>query len=367
MIRFIQVTVETLTPLHIGTGEKLLRDFDYVARNGRTYRLDLGRLVETLYVRDPQIRSLLLRRPPGEFLKADDLREGSPFVRYVLAGEPQGNEFREQIKDAQDRVYLPGSSLKGALRTVLAWHGWQQLSDQDRNLEKLTAGERQAKFAARKLEQHIFGGNPNRDLLRALRISDSASLPGPGEGLRLEVVKVWTPRGPGVPISVEAVPEGVRFSMEASLDLSLFSEWASQNSDFPLKHRDWLESLGQLAAKRAVERLKEEQGWWQQQLQQGTNPYDWVQQRIYTKLGPQNRGFPLQLGFGTGWAGTTIGAPLKQAPGFSKVYERFQLSKAPRGAKAKVEDFPTSRRVVVRGSQLLPLGWVWVEWKEVVG
>lgn|GEM_PF-4156933 len=32
----ISCTIETLTPIHIGAGQKLLRDFDFITSGGRT-------------------------------------------------------------------------------------------------------------------------------------------------------------------------------------------------------------------------------------------------------------------------------------------------------------------------------------------
>ncbi len=365
MIRHFQVNVETLTPLHIGTGQTLLKDFDYAVHNRRTYRLNLLRLAETLYDRDPKLLDLLQARPPAELLNKVELSEDSEFVRYVLAGEPEGRELREQIKDPQDRVYLPGSSLKGALRTVLAWHGWRSLGLP--GLDRLVAREHPAKFAAQHVEQRIFGRDPNHDLLRALRIADSSPLANRGEGLRLEVVKVWTERGAGVPITVEAVSEGVRFSLEASVDGPLFSDWAKRREGFHLPHPNWLQELGKIASQRALERINEERRVWQHVLKSAAiNPYDRVDRATRAKMDAQQLGFPLQLGFGTGWCGMTIGTPLKEDPGFRTVYQRFRLGRGPgkRGV-VKPEDFPSSRRVVVRGADVLPLGWVWVEWKEL--
>ncbi|MBC7317133.1 MAG: type III-A CRISPR-associated RAMP protein Csm5, partial [Chloroflexi bacterium] len=38
------VTVETYSPLHIGSGETLLKGFDYAVHGGRTWRLNLDAL-----------------------------------------------------------------------------------------------------------------------------------------------------------------------------------------------------------------------------------------------------------------------------------------------------------------------------------
>lgn len=366
MLKKIELVVQILTPLHIGTGRTLVRDFDYVARGDRTFRLKEDGLVEVLYARDPKLTEQLMRTPPGQFLRPEDLREGSPFVRYVLPGEPKGKEFREQIKDAHDRPYLPGSSLKGALRTVLAWHGWKELGLSLRDLDPRVE---RAKFAARAPERKIFGNDPHHDLLRALRIADSVPVPITVRSLGIYVVQVWTKRGPAAPISVEAVQPETPFSLEATVDEKLFSDWSRQAPGFPLPHRNWLEGLPKIARDRATERRKKESDIWTS-WGCAENPYDPLERLIQLKSAEEEKGFPLQLGFGTGWEGTTIGAPLKQDPEWTKVFQRFGLGKVPgkKGVTVPPDAFPSSRRVIAHEvgnrTHLTPLGWVWVQWKE---
>src|SRR5690606_40558751 len=44
----------------------------------------------------------------------------------VCSSDLRGAEIQEQIKDPWDRPYIPGSSLKGALRTAIAFVGAAQ-------------------------------------------------------------------------------------------------------------------------------------------------------------------------------------------------------------------------------------------------
>ena len=55
MIRDITLTVRTITPLHIGTGRTLTKDFDFITKNGRTYRIREEGLIDELYARDPEL------------------------------------------------------------------------------------------------------------------------------------------------------------------------------------------------------------------------------------------------------------------------------------------------------------------------
>ena len=118
----------------------------------------------------------------------------------------EGAQLREQLKDLYNRPYLPGSSLKGALRTSLAWYGWQARKLQP---DRLMLDEKRAKFASRRYEQELFGRDPNHDLLRALQVSDSN--PVGTDSLMLVNAKVITARGEGSPIEIEAIRSETAF------------------------------------------------------------------------------------------------------------------------------------------------------------
>ena len=125
------VHLMTLSPLHVGTGRELLRDYDYAVHQGRSWRIDEDALLEAAL--DPGAErwdDSLLRRPAAELLRPEDYRPDAPLFRYVAQGMPRsgqkGAQLREQIKDAWDRPYLPGASLKGALRTALFDHALAQ-------------------------------------------------------------------------------------------------------------------------------------------------------------------------------------------------------------------------------------------------
>ncbi len=363
MITRIELTVKVLTPLHIGTGTVLTEGFDYVCHNGRTYRLNIDRLAEELYTRDPKLTETLMRRPPGELLKPEDLRPDAPYIRYVLPGVPSGREFREAIKDPYDKPYIPGSSLKGALRTVIAWHAWRELG---LSLARVQLGK-QPKFAAQDLEAEIFGRDPEKgrksphhDLMRAIHVSDSD--PRDTSVLGIYRVRVWTKRGGAAPISVEAIKPGTEFTVEVTIDDSLFSDWTTGTKGFPMSHKDWLEKLPELSRKRAETRAKSEQSFWGP----GTGPHNFYS-KILEAVRKVRKSFPIQLGFGTGWEGTTIGVPLKEDPSWPKVYRQYPMGINPATKRrTPPEPFPASRRVVVDrgGNPISPLGWVWIQWQE---
>lgn len=356
MLTKLSVLIRTLTPVHIGTGGKLEKDFDFVVQGGRTWIIRPERIWEEKFTDDPQTLKVLERTPPGQLLKAEDLRDGSPYVRYWLPGQPAGQELREAVKNAADHPYIPGTSLKGALRTVLAWHAWEE---QKLTLESVRL-ERDPKFAARPLEAKVFAGDakledfPHRDMFRGLRVSDSQ--PQSPRCLEVVQVRVWSQKGPQVPIWVEAIQAGTEFTTTITIDETLFSSWAGQEK---LLHRKWFDQIPEVAWKRANQLLKSQQ-------------FFWTQARYFrdamgslvvalTQHKQSSPGFPLCLGFGVGWEGMTLGPLLKGDTQWPRVFADYKVGR--KGTKP--EEFPRSRRaVVVQDRPANLLGWVWVEWEE---
>jgi len=166
----------TLSPLHVGTGQELLRDYDYAVRNGRTWRIDEDALLDAA-LGEGEFDEALLRRPAAELLQPADFRPDSGLFRYVVKGAPRsgqkGARLREQIKNVFDQPYLPGSSLKGAFRSAI--FDWA-LAQNPQALDTRRLKDSR-KWAAQPIEQALLGRNPNYDLLRALHVSDSVPLP----------------------------------------------------------------------------------------------------------------------------------------------------------------------------------------------
>ena len=367
------VTVTTLTPLHIGTGRDLLLDFDYVLHDGRTWRIDEDALLEAKWEGGGGSHDKILQnRPPAELLdERTDFAPDSPWFRYVMQGQPRargtGSQLREQIKDAQAQPYLPGSSLKGALRTALAWHGWEALGLRP---QKSNLG-RSAKWAGQQYERDIFGRDPNHDLMRALQVGDSS--PGAADSLMLVNAKVITRGGEGSPIEVEAVRPDTAFRLTVKLDEALFTPWAEQRGVRFGDRADWLRGLVDIVRAHTADRIRREAAWFVQRrgAEQARDLYGQL-----SRARPPKGGFLLQLGWGGGWGSKTLGSRLSQNEDFLEgIIKDYRMA---RGKQRHPGDpFPKSRRTAVSlvrskdgrsGETIsLPLGWVLVEMKERKG
>lgn len=202
----IKVKLRTLAPLYIGSGEHLnKKEYILDGVKGLIHFPDLPRMVEFL-----QQRSLLgayenfltnpNRRDFGAFLEENNIRtpEYLHFVSYSIeAGEAARDvNFREVltfIKDSQGFPYIPGSSLKGAIRTAIAAElvkkgDWERqrlaIERADDNKPPRWYMDSETKELDRKIFYRL--GITNRDgreiatavndLMQGIRLSDSAPI-----------------------------------------------------------------------------------------------------------------------------------------------------------------------------------------------
>ena len=357
------LTLTVLSPLHIGDGGELAQGLDFLVRQGRTYRLNVDAV---LAARGAQMRPDRAGNYPlpANLLQPADL-DNPAFFRYSLAGIPRSPKadarVKSCIKDVHDCAYIPGSSLKGALRTALAWTGWSEVNPR---LDRAAIG-RSKSWAGQPLEKKLFGPDPNHDLLRALQISDLSGSRKPGFRLALVNAQVLTQRSAGSPVELEAIAGDTRFSGSLHIDESLFSAAAERELGFANRRR-WLDELLPRAQQHAQARIKQLLAWFEQ-----ADGYPDVA-KFYRQLAnaslPPNQAL-LQLGWGAGWDGKTFWTHLqKDADLFDQLVSDFHMQKAGRGAplRRRGEPFPRSKRAVMkvlegRATALAPMGWVLLE------
>lgn len=268
--------LRTLSPLHIGDGSQL-HAFDYTVHEGRFYRTsqrffelfldkiggdsaerfaqwsgDIVEEMESLEAdrrRDPRsgrdfnqrMSDLRRRHTLREFAKSigqeraflDFLREAKvPFipVQPVSKGEKEKQEIRGFIRGADGTPYLPGSSVKGSIRTALLYHFLEHFADHAEvekiltedlakvRAEKAEAEKRRSRynstrslksFGARIENLAFFAsmvdergkrreGEAQNDLLRCLLVSDTIL---PADALSVENIDLYLvkklPKGQG--------------------------------------------------------------------------------------------------------------------------------------------------------------------------
>jgi len=380
-----RVKIQTLSPIHIGTGQDLLTEYDLKLddpTHNQTYRLNVDEVFDHALGVSDKLDQQIMRSKPAQLVELADLRaDNSPLVQYRLKGLPQSTQVKEQIKSVWGKLYLPGSSLKGALRTIIGCHLAQ-------TEEMKVDPNNRAKFADDDLDKKIFGRNPNYDLLRCLQVADSKEVSTQPHLFNVSVVKGETVQAP---IDLEAIPPGVTFETTFHVEDYLFAEerkvvrqeqgagtvqWVSPKDKLGWSDKQiaWLDKLpfrlADMGYTLAESRLQQEIAYFERaNLPKLVN---WSTQRLKQLQDIKGtNAFFMQLGWGGGWDSKTFGELLRvDKAEFMKIRTAFTLGKSPQHKgkwQANLNDtFPASRRLVVKQRQpLAPLGWVLVVVEKV--
>lgn len=306
------------------------------------------------------------------WLTLDDLRgppslNGRPLVRYTMTGRPNGDLY-ELIKDLADRPYLPGSSLKGALRSALAWV--QAGSLPPTVLQQIGNG---AKFADNAIEAAIFNGQlgPDRqklnqtlrDVLRTLHVGDSGPVAVAPE---LLTVQVFQSKSAGL-IDLEAIPAGTCFQATLQVERYPFENEAAKRV---ISFGDWQKrlaptALAQACRERAAALLTDELAYFARfpEAAEVTRFYHELAAQL-AQLGP--RAFMLPVGWGAGWRSKTLDTRLRTDAAsedqFATTVQRFRLKKHKSERFRPGDSFPDTRKLALAGGRpWRPLGWLQVE------
>lgn len=182
-----KVKIEILTPVHIGSGAFLQNNMDFIpaeddAGDSWLYVIDDQKILNLIGIqnldawvnsieRGVNLQSLMQRYAPKSQPEDYSKRQIWTYAH------PKDNEtLKECMHDGQGIAYIPGSSIKGAIRTaVVAVDALQAYSD-IRSMEKdILTG----KYSSKKVEQRLFASptdkslDPQKDVFRFLRIGDA--------------------------------------------------------------------------------------------------------------------------------------------------------------------------------------------------
>ena len=374
--------LQTLTPVHIGSGETL-NFMDGCYANGRWYRIDLDKV---LAHPSTDLNALTSEMAQRGFRWERYLRQHgsglSELSAYSLLcpQSPEEVEIREAIKTVHNHPYIPGSTLKGAIRTALLGEILNENSDiysetlnQLENLiDQGPRGNPRREQPARQIENLTFGRDPNRDIFRALQVSDTMPL----DSDSLEIGMAWivtlnqndrlvqkTDRGQEYKNFVQQIQYGQNFTFTLKIDELLFREREKTRLGFSDTQKEILQDIAEVCRSDADALMQSEQDFFDYyNLSEIANFYDKL-------IGLNNTlpegAFLLQIGWGTGYHANTVTSLFtndKESPEDLQMdlRERFKLGESrSRRGNYDEREFPKTRRILYRGQNpIAPLGWV---------
>lgn len=180
--------VECLTPVHIGSGADLIRSIDFYSDGGFTEVLDPDSLLKSAGAIEGFADAIRRGGGIAGFLKARGL-DPSMFRLHRVQGSMEAQHLRLAIRAGDGRPMIPGSSLKGALRTLLlaAWSGERgpHAGDRPAQVRQALGSTLAGRPSARGLEEVLFhfrtdrirAGDPKTDVFRTVSVSDAMFAP----------------------------------------------------------------------------------------------------------------------------------------------------------------------------------------------
>lgn len=386
-----RLKVTVITPLHIGNGREMLRGYDFAEEHGYIWRFNENALLEAQNIDDPKVAEQLARTKPADLITDDrEYRDGNPLFRYHIPGQAlsQDGRVREFIKNVYDQPYLPGSSLKGALRTAIGWWEWETKHLYP-DLNKVSSPPRfeadrrkfDKKKAANRYEQDLFypsapsGKGPNYDLMRALQVSDSQPIdPERMQLINAAVYRNWNMERVDKISSLEVLPGGLLLEGAAlKIDTRLFGstpqseQWKKLNFGDPKRLTEWVK----ICQEYARQRIETEIEYYTNQAKNSpkiSNALSLYRRWQSLQAAENESAFLLQLGWGTGWDGKTFDGQLREDDKFMlDIIKGFNLGAYHSKDYQSGDEFPMSRRLPYKDQCAplgYPLGWVLVNVAE---
>jgi CRISPR-associated protein Csm5 len=410
------VTIQLSSPmLHIGSEVQRLSPFEYVATPKFVYQPNAEVLARSLYqqgrlqdylnvIKHRESILPILEQAFGEnWPLAQDANGQSIFPKVTRslswADQHSISDLRPMIRNGYSQLYIPGSSIKGAIRTAIAYHLLKhadqfQVPKQNRisaielQLQQRMGSLRQkAKFADDALfmdalfsdfelvgDRSNVRNGPNTDFMRAVKVSDSEPL------IEQKVtLKTGKHRFDNLPITAEVLVSSRYADYRAKYRASIYAELARSvqtrftiTLDRPLlnqmRHQQGMKipfnsvaDLLQICQAFAQDQWDAEHDYWQdvqnnpnQRDQNGTiRNLDFAAIRDFYEA--TTCPYALRLGWGSGMNGTTVGLLLDDQL-------RSQLRDTC-GIKAPGFEAPKSRRTVVSSDGTIRFVPGWVKFK----
>jgi CRISPR-associated protein Csm5 len=353
-----------ITPVHVGSGLRLGK-MDYVLKGNRVIVMNLQRLASLPGIDPEELSDAIDMRnfEIGAYLRGKDIDPIRAASYSIPCNRPPQGEILCSLKDGLGNPYIPGSSLKGALRTAILWERIKRdssLMDEAR-LKVISAieraGSRNARaWAAQPLERlflgrdPIKGNHPNYDHLRALKVSDTDLIPKERLQCFDAVIKNLRDKrlDTKMTLCIEAFRPGTE--TEISLDIDSFLLKDDILSKLNLNVQD-LKDLEKITKSYYSDYIKSEIDFFSKY----SEPFPLEFYKRLISLPEKGGGMLLRAGWGSGWHGMTVARLFPDL--LDDIRDAFRLG------RSNVAEFPKTRKLALMDNdpryKMQPFGWIW--------
>lgn len=378
MIEKYKCTGKILSPLHIGTG-KDVTPLDYFIKDNRIVLYNFQKLLREDTDFAEKFLNLTEKQNPRLLFLKDILSskqksnkdyclytgEVSKYLKRDLEFEMnKGNKANiwEFIKDSRYKPYIPGSSIKGAIRTAIAYYILKKDKDLKNQLTQKLWNESTNVINALIFQRYNL--DAKEDILRTLSVSDASM--NKDDVLSIECAKRLSskpnlPNKPN-PAKFKNYHECVKPKSTFSFSISFFPELIKAKPEWQkilLKYKIDKQSIINYCREFTDDLIKQEITYFENHQEKYFAP---KVKKFYEKLNTESLGaneFLIRLGQGGGFYTKTLAMLLENTEGFN--YRTF-IGKFGRKIRGKVtqgrELKKTSRTILSSNWNYPVLGWV---------
>jgi len=363
----ISVKLKTLTPLHIGSGRELARDVEFIEMKKEIGVIDerkileligeenIGTWVAKIEKQEPLLDYLKIRKPDVT------LRDVSKYTMPLFA-----NNFRmvktlkEQLHDGMGKPLIPGSSIKGAMRTAILNILQNEKNKKWNEKEIINFNGR---ISDKEVQKYFFGKDPNHDFMRFVKLGDA--LFSNEDLITLSVLSLnylngKTKRDEKLLQLTEAIGADAETTFRMKLDLDLWQkniDFKEIRKNIPGFLKD-LPSLFKALNSFTIDLLKGEIEFWKED--KNLKPVeDYMQEcekLLQTCKNCNDNEAVLRLGHGSGWLFMTGGwiknPDFINDQGTDNLYDKIIDKTRPANFRYKKHFFPKTRRMDEDGELL---------------
>lgn len=197
------------SPVFIGSGFKLRNKLDFFSSQAKTHVFDLNKLIRDRIDDMDALEAAMLRRDMPAYIQDAGLKT-SDYLRKSYMGDCKSEELASPLSDGLGRPIIPGSSIKGSIRSALfAYFLEKRNLNEEQNLDRYLdlisrrdhGAQRRGKgkFPGRDLEEFLLstfnrkdrskrGTAPSYDIGRVLRVGDATFSPDSLEVFNIAVI-----------------------------------------------------------------------------------------------------------------------------------------------------------------------------------
>lgn len=353
-----KVKIEILSPVHIGSGNMLQNNTDFVtthnSENDFIRVVDDRKILELIGVErmNDWLLSIERKENTKEFIKR--FAPSSTVADYSkrrLIDYSQGihpnDTLKEHIHNGMGLPYIPGSSIKGSIRTVILAAFADRVANKESKIKKEKRSGK-IEITASKIEEELFGKDPNSDIFRFIHVGDAYF--DKDSEIALRVVNINIRKNDDLhdnskPQLIEAINNGVSSAFEMKIARDYY-DWVKNNfrdmGHLPIEISS-LHNLFMLINAHTERLVVSELEYWKDINKTGAEDYIENTESILNSIRTCEKGKEcvLRIGHASGWRFIT-GAWTEELDNFKDV---VVPAARPSNHNYIDYDFPKSRRI----------------------